>query len=94
MLTCRGGLIRNLCLRQHSIEGPPLKARVKKSRAQRAYLGDGEEVDPALLLLQLAHKHGRSHQQEVRRAVPVHVQRAQGAAEVGADLKHAGKTAG
>ena len=50
------------------------------------YLGDREEVDPALLSLQIAHEHGRTDQQEVRHLVFVHVQGAQDASKVGPDL--------
>lgn len=51
-----------------------------------SHLGDGEDVDSAFLLLLPAHEHGGADQQEVRHAVLVHVQRAQHAAEVGANL--------
>lgn len=51
------------------------------------YLGDGEDVDPAFLFLQLAHEHRRPDQQEVRHSISVHIQRAEDAPEVGANLR-------
>ena len=95
MLTVIGGPLRCVCLRRYSVEGHLYRHVYKKNKRPKAekpaYLGDGEEVDPALLLLHRAHEHRRAHQQEVRRPVAVHVQRAQGAAEVGADLKQSGE---
>lgn len=54
--------------------------------AVESHLGDREDVDPAFLLLLPAHEHGGAHQEKVRHPVFVHVQGAQHAAEVGANL--------
>ncbi len=53
------------------------------------YLSDREEVNPAFLSLQLAHEHGCTNQQEVRHSISVHVQGAQNASKVRANLGQA-----
>lgn len=61
--------------------------RVSTALQIPGYLGDGEDVDPAFLFLQLAHEHRRPDQQEVRHSISVHIQRAEDAPEVGANLR-------
>lgn len=51
-----------------------------------AYLLEPVDVHLPLLVSLRAHEHGSSHQEEVCEGIPVHVQRLQHAAEVGADL--------
>ena len=51
------------------------------------HIGDGEQGHLPSLLLLLAHKHGRSHQQHVGHTIFIHIERAEHTAEVRADLQ-------
>lgn len=51
------------------------------------YLGDGEDVHPAFLFLQLAHEHWCPDQQEVCYSISVHIQRAEDTPKVGPNLR-------